>query len=122
MKVLIVDDSLVIRNRISRMMTNRDKEVELLMAENGEVALDQYMSHQPDVVTMDLTMPNMNGIETIEAINRIDSDARILVVSALKDKATAIRAVKSGARGFIAKPFDDDDLWHALTHITMSEV
>ena len=72
---------------------------------------------RPDLVTMDLTMPEMDGLECIQGITNINEDANILVVSALSDKATGIRALEYGARGFIYKPFSDEDLFSALKEL-----
>jgi two-component system chemotaxis response regulator CheY len=73
-----------------------------------------YKKLRPDVVTMDLTMPNMDGIDTIEKIIEMDADACILVVSALNDKATGMEALEKGAIGFINKPFTPEELCEAL--------
>ena len=112
-RIMIVDDSNVIRNRISRGSSTMDFEV-VASASNGEEAVALYRQHRPDVVTMDLTMPKMDGLECIYQITSMDEDANILVISALSDKATGIKALQLGARGFLYKPFSDEDLFHAL--------
>ncbi len=119
-KLLIVDDSNVIRNRIGRHSSLMNFEV-VATAINGLDAVEQYRKFKPDLVTMDLTMPHMDGLESIQAIMDIDPDANILVVSALSDKATGIRALKYGARGFICKPFTDTQLSKALEEMMSGE-
>lgn len=116
MKLLIVDDSNVIRQRIARLAGDaRLPNVEIVgQARNGAEALNLFVRHRPDVVTMDLTMPELGGVECTEQIAAIDDDVNILVVSALSDKSTAITALKKGARGFLYKPFTDDQLVQAL--------
>lgn len=117
--IMIVDDSNVIRNRITR----GSKEMEFAVvatASNGAEALDLYRQHRPDLVTMDLTMPKMDGLECISEITAMDEDANILVISALSDKATGIKALEYGARGFICKPFTDEDLFQALMEMMES--
>lgn len=116
MRLLIVDDSNMIRSRISRVVQNGGlAHVSLVgLARNGAEALRIARATQPDVVTMDLTMPEMDGIECITEMLRILPRTNILVVSALSDKATAIQALRLGARGFVAKPFSDDELKLAL--------
>lgn len=114
--ILIVDDSNVVRNRIGRSSTSSNFRV-VATASNGLEALEQYKIHKPDLVTMDLTMPQMNGLECIQAIMAHDAAANILVISALSDKATGIRAIKYGARGFICKPFTDEELAEALEEV-----
>jgi len=73
--------------------------------------------HHPDVVTMDLTMPNLDGIETIEQLVMLKPEVKILVVSALNDKATGMEALERGAMGFINKPFSESDIRSALATI-----
>ncbi|CRZ19761.1 response regulator [Kingella kingae] len=112
-KLMIVDDSNVIRNRISRGTSRMDIEV-VATATNGLEAVELFKKHRPDIVTMDLTMPKMDGLECIYELTDIDPNANILVISALSDKATGIKALQLGARGFICKPFTDEDLFEAL--------
>jgi two-component system chemotaxis response regulator CheY len=112
-KLLIVDDSNVIRNKIARSLTRFGIEIVGLVA-NGKDAVTRFRATCPDVVTMDLTMPGMDGLECIRAITRIDPTVRILVVSALADKSTAIQALKEGAQGFLCKPFTDEELTEAI--------
>jgi two-component system chemotaxis response regulator CheY len=114
--LMIVDDSLVIRNRILRVAKDpRMPAVDVVgMARDGEEALSIAARHNPDLVTMDLTMPNMDGAACIEKLAAMLPEARILVISALSDKATALKAMKKGAHGFIHKPFGDDSLISAF--------
>lgn len=120
MRLLIVDDSNMIRTRISRVVQNGGlKDVVLAgLAKNGQEAIRLARTTRPDVVTMDLTMPEMDGIECIQALLEFDPTINILVVSALNDKSTAIQALKLGARGFVAKPFSDEELQLALLDVT----
>ncbi|MBI4997322.1 MAG: response regulator [Rhodocyclales bacterium] len=115
-KLLIVDDSNVIRGKIARSLTRFGIEIVGLVA-NGKDAVTRFRITRPDVVTMDLTMPGMDGLECIRAITRIDPTVRILVVSALADKSTAIQALKEGAQGFLCKPFTDDELTEAISEL-----
>lgn len=119
MRLLIVDDSNMIRSRISRVVQNGGlSNVSLVgLARNGAEALRIARSTLPEVVTMDLTMPEMDGVECITQMLRILPKTNILVVSALSDKSTAIQALKLGARGFVAKPFTDDELKMALLDV-----
>jgi two-component system, chemotaxis family, chemotaxis protein CheY len=112
-KLLIVDDSNIIRNKIARALGEYGLEI-IGMASNGHLAVEKFNESRPDIVTMDLTMPEMDGIECIRAIRVIDPHTRILVVSALADKATAIQALKEGAQGFLCKPFTADELTEAI--------
>ncbi|MBI2382953.1 MAG: response regulator [Gammaproteobacteria bacterium] len=114
MRLLIVDDSNIIRSRIARALRDRSYQT-VGLARSGEEALAIFRATLPDAVTMDLTMPGMDGIECIRRLMRLRPDTRILVVSALADKATAIEALKAGARGFLQKPFGEDELRDAMT-------
>jgi two-component system, chemotaxis family, chemotaxis protein CheY len=120
MRLLIVDDSNMIRTRISRVVQNGGlKNVAVVgLAKNGLEAVRIAKVARPDVVTMDLTMPEMDGIECIAALLKLDPKINILVVSALSDKSTAIAALKLGARGFVAKPFTDEELQMALLDVS----
>ena len=120
MRLLIVDDSNMIRTRISRVVQSGGlKDIAVVgLAKNGLEAVRIARVARPDVVTMDLTMPEMDGIECIAALLKLDATVNILVVSALSDKSTAIAALKLGARGFVAKPFTDEELQIALLEVS----
>lgn len=116
MRIMVVDDSNMIRTRISRVVQSGGlTDVTLVgLARNGAEAVRIARVTQPEVVTMDLTMPEMDGVECIRELLLLLPNINILVVSALSDKSTAIAALRQGARGFVAKPFSDDDLKMAL--------
>lgn len=119
MKLLIVDDSNLIRTRIASVVEKTQmKGVAIVgLARNGLEALRIARETKPDLVTMDLTMPEMDGVATIRELMRLPQPPNILVVSALNDKSTAISALRLGARGFINKPFTDDELCLALLDV-----
>jgi two-component system, chemotaxis family, chemotaxis protein CheY len=119
MRMMVVDDSNMIRTRISHVVSSgKLGHIALVgLARNGIEAVRIAKASRPEVITMDLTMPEMDGLPCIEAIMKILPNVNILVVSALNDKATAIQALKLGARGFVAKPFSDDELLVALLEL-----
>ena len=119
MRLMIVDDSNMIRSRISKVVQGGTvKGIVLVgLARNGEEALRIARATNPDVVTMDLTMPEMGGLECISLLVKAHPKLHILVVSALDDKSSAIAALKAGARGFVAKPFSDEELQIALMEL-----
>ena len=119
MKLLIVDDSALIRSRIARILNDPMlSPIQLLgMAKNGKEAIMLFLQHMPDLVTMDITMPEMDGVDCTEKMIEIHPGCNILVISALSDKATALKALKKGARGFIYKPFSDEDLIAAFLEL-----
>lgn len=118
-RLLIVDDSRSIRQRISRLAQDpRLPPLEVVgTASTGAQAVAIFRQCRPRLVTMDLTMPEMDGVECTAQLSAIDPAAAILVVSALTDKLTAIRALENGARGFLEKPFTDEQLVHALIEV-----
>ncbi|HET9106179.1 MAG TPA: response regulator [Steroidobacteraceae bacterium] len=116
LKLLIVDDSNIMRRRIERSQQIEELEV-VGTAGNGIEALEMFRKTDPDVVTMDLTMPQMDGIECISALVQLKPAVRILVISALADKATAVEAMERGANGFLNKPFTDRQLNEAIADL-----
>jgi len=120
MKLLIVDDSLVIRNKINRGLLKQFDSV--YRAPNGLEALKLVKAERPDIVTMDLTMPEMGGVECIEEIMNFAPHTYILVISALADKATAVQALTLGANGFLCKPFTEKQLTQAIAQVLELEL
>ncbi len=116
LRMLIVDDSNIIRRRIERCQNIPQLQV-VGSAANGVDALDLFRQTDPDVVTMDITMPHMDGIECVEKLVAIKPGVLILVISALADKATAVEAMEKGANGFLNKPFSDRQLNDALEEL-----
>ena len=115
MRILIVDDSLVVRNAIARSVVTRS--LEILRAEDGIQAAALFHDHRPELVTMDLTMPNLDGPAAITAILGIEPSTSILVISALNSQRTAVDVIRRGACGFLAKPFTDQELAEALAQL-----
>ena len=116
LKLLIVDDSNIMRRRIERSQQFEELQV-VGTAGNGLEALEMFRKTDPNVVTMDLTMPQMDGIECISKLVQLKPAVRILVISALADKATAVEAMERGANGFLNKPFTDRQLNEAIAEL-----
>jgi len=116
LKLMICDDSNIIRRKIERELKIERLEV-IATASNGRIAVETFKKTPADVVTMDITMPEMDGIECVEKLVAIKPDVLILVISALSDKSTAIEALKKGANGFLCKPFTDRQLTEALEEL-----
>ncbi len=115
-KLMIVDDSNLMRRRIER--SQQFEQLQLVgTAADGIEALDLFRRTDPDVVTMDITMPHMDGIECISRLVAMKPAIRILVISALADKATAVEAMERGANGFLNKPFTDRQLNEAIAEL-----
>jgi len=103
--VLVVDDAMFMRKMLSDILSKTDYEV-VAQASDGKEALLKYKKFKPDVVTMDITMVPVNGIDGCQLIIDEDPDAKILMVSAMGQETMVINAIKAGAKGFIVKPFD----------------
>ena len=116
MKFMVVDDSKMIRSQIERILSESDFEF-CGSAQDGQEAIDEFLSLSPQFVTMDLTMPRMDGLETIKQMVNLNPNVRILVVSALKDTDTALEALELGAYGFLCKPFTDYELVTAIEEL-----
>jgi two-component system chemotaxis response regulator CheY len=117
--LMIVDDSMIFRNRIARLAADARLEgVNVVaLAADGFQAVQQAQVHKPAFVTMDLTMPRMDGPACLQALRDIVPDSRVLVVSALSDRATALKALTRGAHGFLLKPFSDEQLVESLREL-----
>jgi two-component system chemotaxis response regulator CheY len=113
MKLLVVDDSLVVRNAITRAVA-QGVISEVLRAEDGERAVELALRHRPELVTMDLTMPRLDGLEAISRILAIRPGTSILVISALNSHRTAVEALQRGACGFLTKPFIEREVTEAV--------
>jgi two-component system, chemotaxis family, chemotaxis protein CheY len=113
MKLLIVDDSSVVRRAIERDLESGEI-TEVDQASTGEDAVRLYGAKLHDVVTLDITMPGMDGLTCLDKIIAINPEARVLIISALRDKATALDAIKRGARGFLCKPINPSELREAF--------
>ncbi|HLK71025.1 MAG TPA: response regulator [Steroidobacteraceae bacterium] len=112
-RLMVVDDSNIIRRRIERVQDLPGIEF-VGAARNGREALEMHRQLRPTLVTMDLTMPEMDGGDCVARLVERDPQILILVISALADKMTAIDAIEKGARGFLCKPFTDRQLNNAL--------
>ncbi len=112
-KVLIVDDAVFMRMIIKMMLEKNDYTV-VGEAENGALGVSKYKELEPDIVTMDITMPEMSGIEALKEIRKFDSDAKVIVVSAMGQELMVREAIINGARSFVVKPFTEEHIIQAL--------
>lgn len=115
-KVLIVDDTAFMRMMLKDILTKNGYEV-VGEAENGAKAVEKYKEVTPDLVTMDITMPEMDGISALKNIRSIDSNAKVVMCSAMGQQAMVIEAIQAGARDFIVKPFQADRVLEAVKKV-----
>ena len=103
-KVMICDDAAFMRMMIKDILTKNGYEI-AAEAENGAIAVEKYPEAKPDLVLMDITMPDMDGIQALKKIKEIDANANVIMCSAMGQQAMVIEAIQSGAKDFIVKPF-----------------
>jgi len=115
-QVLITDDTAFMRMTLKNILEKNGYQV-VGEAEDGQVAVDKYMELRPDLVTMDITMPRMDGITAIKKIIEADPSAKIVVCSAMGQKALVIEALNAGAKDFIVKPFQAERIIDAVQKV-----
>lgn len=115
-KVLIVDDAAFMRMMIKDILEKNGFEV-VGEASNGIKAVELYKTEKPDVVTMDITMPDMDGVEAVKEIKSMDPDAKIIMCSAMGQQTMVMDAIKAGAKDFIVKPFQPDRVLEAIKKV-----
>ncbi|ADC48570.1 MULTISPECIES: response regulator [Alkalihalophilus] len=114
--VLIVDDAAFMRMMIKDILSKNGFEI-AGEAANGAEAVNQYKELKPDLVTMDITMPEMDGIEALKAIRETDSSAKVIMCSAMGQQSMVIDAIQSGAKDFIVKPFQADRVLESINKV-----
>lgn len=115
-KVLVVDDAKFLRVMLGSILKNGVHDV-VAEAENGKEAIALYQKYKPDVVTMDITMPVMNGIEAIKELKKIDEQVKVIVCSAVGQKHVVVEAIEVGAKDFIVKPFNESKVLETVNRV-----
>lgn len=112
-RILVTDDAAFMRMQLKDMITKAGHEV-VGEAENGEVAVERYKELKPDLVTMDITMPVMDGVQAVREIKAFDPDATVIMCTAMGQQAMVVDAIQAGAKDFLVKPFSPDRIVEAL--------
>ncbi len=112
--VMIVDDAAFMRMMLKDILTKNGVNV-AGEAENGAIAVEKYMELQPDLTIMDITMPEMDGLQAVKEIIKRDPKAKIIMCSAMGQQSMVIEAIQSGAKDFVVKPFQADRVVEAVT-------
>ena len=115
-KILIVDDAAFMRMMIKDILTKNGYEV-AGEAENGAIAVSKYSELKPDLVLMDITMPDMDGIQALKNIKASDAGAKVIMCSAMGQQAMVIESIQAGAKDFIVKPFQADLVIEAVKKV-----
>jgi two-component system chemotaxis response regulator CheY len=113
-RILVADDAAFMRMMIKNILTQNGHEV-VGEAENGAEAVERYAELKPDVTTMDITMPEKDGIAALKEILAADPSAKVVMCSALGQEAKVIESIRSGAKDFVVKPFQQDRVLSAVT-------
>jgi len=108
-KVLITDDAAFMRFSLKTMLERNGFEI-VGEAENGAIAAEKYKILKPDIVTLDITMPVMDGLQALKKIKAIDKSAKVIMISAMGQEGIVREAIISGATGFIVKPFNEETI------------
>lgn len=114
--VLIVDDAAFMRMMIKDILNKNGYEV-IGEADNGARAIEKYKELKPDLVIMDITMPEVDGIQAVKEIKKFDENAKIIMCSAMGQQAMVIESIQAGARDFIVKPFQADRVLEAVKKV-----
>ncbi|RFU63918.1 response regulator [Peribacillus glennii] len=112
-RILITDDAAFMRLQLRDMITKAGHEV-VGEAENGRIAVEKYIELRPDLVTMDITMPEMDGVNAVKEIKKNDPEAKIIMCSAMGQQQMVVEAIQAGAKDFLVKPFSADRIEEAL--------
>jgi two-component system chemotaxis response regulator CheY len=115
-RVLVVDDASFMRMSISMMLKKHNFEI-IGEAENGVEGVRKYKELKPDIVTMDITMPEISGIEALKQIREFDPKANVIMITAMGQEALVREAVMNGAKSFLVKPFKEEQLINVLNKI-----
>ena len=114
--VLVCDDAIFMRTRISDILAQAGFEI-VGEAETGSQAVEKYRQLKPDLVTMDIVMPDMGGIDAVREIVKNDPDAKILMCSAMGQQALVVEAIQAGAKDFVVKPFQPSRVLEAVQRV-----
>ena len=115
-KILIVDDAAFMRMMIKDILTKNGYEV-AAEAENGKIAIEKFKETSPDLTLLDITMPELDGIQALKGIKTLDPNANVIMCSAMGQQAMVIEAIQSGAKDFIVKPFQADRVLEAIKKV-----
>lgn len=115
-RILVTDDAAFMRMQLKNIFKSLGHDV-VGEAENGQMAIDMYKELKPELVTMDITMPEMNGVEAVKGIKKHDPSATIVMCSAMGQQQMVLEAIQAGAKDFIVKPFDQDRIKQAMDKI-----
>lgn len=117
LSVLIVDDAIFMRTVLKKMLSEEDFNI-VGEANNGKEAIEKAEALRPDIVTLDITMPEMDGVTALSEILKVSPDSKVIMCSAMGQQPMVIEAIKNGAKDFIVKPFQKSRVMQAIENVT----
>ena len=120
-KILIVDDSRTSRRMLKNILENSGQEI-IGEASNGQEGFEQYIELQPDIITLDITMPVLDGLGTLRKIMEHDPEAKVVMITAAGQKGKMVEAIKLGASEFIQKPYEPAQITSVISNLSKSDV
>ncbi len=117
LKFVVVDDAVFMRTLLRRMLEEIPEYTVLGEGGNGIEAIEQAKKHKPDIMTLDITMPDMDGIQAVKEIMKVSPETKIIMVSAMGQQSMVIEAIKLGAKDFVVKPFDKSRVYQAIKNV-----
>mgnify|MGYP001366547452 FL=1 len=115
-KIMVVDDTAFLRTMLKNILVQGGHEV-IVEADNGEEAVQKYKAWRPDLVTMDITMPGMEGLEALKEIRKVDPQAKVVMCSAIGHREKILESIQYGAKDFIVKPFQSARVLEAVERV-----
>lgn len=115
-RIVIVDDSVMIRKALRTFLESGNHEI-VAEATDGEDAVNAYAQHKPDVITMDIAMPHMTGIEALSKIMKIDPEAKVVMISSINEKDLVVKAISLGAKSFVLKPMSREKTLQVIDEV-----
>jgi len=115
---VVVDDAVFMRTLLKKMIEEVDSYTVLGEGSNGYEAIEQARINQPDIMTLDITMPDLDGIKAVKEVMKVSPNTRIIMVSAMGQQSMVIEAIKLGAKDFVVKPFEKSRVMQAIRNVT----
>ncbi|MCX7710419.1 MAG: response regulator [Clostridia bacterium] len=117
---VVVDDAIFMRTLLKKMIEEEENYKVVGEGFNGYEAIEQAKANQPDIMTLDITMPDMDGIKAVKEVLKVSPNTKIIMVSAMGQQSMVIEAIKLGAKDFVVKPFEKSRVMQAIRNVTSS--
>ena len=115
--ILVVDDASFMRTVLKDILKSNGLSDDIIEAQDGIEAVRQYIKHKPDLVTMDVNMPKADGVQALKGIIKVNPNARVIMVTSVEQQDIIDDAINSGAKGYVKKPIDENEILHTVNEI-----